>query len=89
MQTITKGLYFTSLDARFNPCSREKATFQLEEYKTDYKNVFAISSFTGNFSYSIGQKVDTVPRVELTDNFVLENVIKNTFLNACMKNRVL
>lgn len=83
--TITKGLYFTSLDINFNPCSTQSAFYQLEEYTTDAGNVFAISSFTGKLSYSAGQKVDVVPSVELNKNLLLKNVIKNAYT----KNRAL
>jgi len=89
MQTITKGLYFTSLDGRFNPCSNEAAVFQLEEYKTDAGNAFALASFTGKFSYSVGQQISTVPRVELNSTLTLNNVIKNTYLNVISNNRML
>ena len=87
MQTITKRLYYTSLDALFNPCSKEKAIFQLEEYTTDKTNIFAISSYTGHFSYSIGQKVDIVPQVHVRENMHLNNVIKNQYLNVLSNNR--
>jgi len=87
--TITKGLYFTSLDTNFNPCSKQSAFYQLEEYVTDAGNVFAISFFTGKLSYSVGQKVDVVPNIELNKNLVLEKVIKNAYLNAYTKNRIL
>jgi hypothetical protein len=89
MQTIKKALYFTSLDGRFNPCSREAAVFQLEKYRTDAGSAFAISNFTGNFSYSINQQIDTVPRVELNTMLNLNNVIKNAYLNAVSSNRTL
>ena len=87
MQTITQRLYYTSLDARFTPCSKEKAVFQMEEYTTDKGNAFAISTYTGHFSYSIGQHVDTVPQVELNDRLSLENVIKNMYLSKLPNNR--
>jgi len=87
MQTITQRLYYTSLDARFTPCSKEKAVFQMEEYTTDKENAFAISTYTGHFSYSIGQHVDTVPQVELNDRLSLENVIKNMYLSKLPNNR--
>ena len=89
MSTIKQGLYFTSLDVRFNPCSREAAVFQLEEYSTDTENAFAITSFTGRYSYSAGQKINTIPRVELNSTLTLNNVIKNTYLNAISNNRML
>ena len=85
MHTITKGLYFTSLDSRFNPCSREAAFYQLEKYSTDAGSVFALSSPTGKYSYSIGQQVNTVPRVELKSDLILNNVVKNIYLNAVSK----
>lgn len=85
--TITKRLYFTSLDARFNPCSRQNATYQLEEYRTDKGNIYAISTYVDRFSYSIGQHVDTVLRAELNDKLCLENVIKNACLNELSNNR--
>ena len=84
---ITKRLYFTSLDARFNPCSRQNATYQLEEYRTDKGNIYAISTYVDRFSYSIGQHVDTVSRAELNDKLCLENVIKNAYLNTLSNNR--
>ena len=87
MQTITQRLYYTSLNARFTPCSKEKAVFQMEEYTTDKGNAFAISTYTGHFSYSIGQHVDTVPQVELNDRLSLENVIKNMYLSKLPNNR--
>lgn len=89
MQTITQRLYYTSLDARFTPCSKEKAVFQMEEYTTDKGNAFAISTYTGHFSYSIGQHVDTVPRVDVRTGLCLTNVIKNTYLNALSNNRAI
>ncbi len=85
--TIIQRLYFTSLDARFNPCSRQNATYQLEEYLTDKGNIFAISTYVDRFSYSIGQHVDTVPQVELNDRLSLENVIKNMYLSKLPNNR--
>jgi len=87
MSTIKQGLYFTSLDSHFNPCSREAALFQLEKYSTDTEEAFAITSFTGKFSYSVGQQISTVPRVELNSTLTLNNVIKNAYLNAISNNR--
>lgn len=87
MQIITKRLYYTSLDARFTPCSKEKAVFQMEEYTTDKGNAFAVSTYTGHFSYLIGQKVDIVPQVNVRENMYLNNVIKNQYLNILSNNR--
>ena len=87
--TIIQRLYFTSLDARFNPCSRQNATYQLEEYRTDKGNIYAISTYVDRFSYSIGQHVDTVPQVELNDRLSLENVIKNMYLSKLPNNRAI
>lgn len=87
MQTITKSLYYTSLDGRFNPCSKEKAVFQLEEYETDKTNAFAISNYTGRFSYSVGQKVETFPQLHVHGNLHLNNVIKNQYINVLSNNR--
>lgn len=84
---ITGKLYFTSLDSRFNPCSKQTAKHQMEMYKTDKEEVCVISVYTGNFSYGIGQKVEVAPTIELKENFSLKNIIKNSFFNTYMKNR--
>lgn len=87
MQTITDRLYYTSLDTRFCPCAKEKAAFQLEEYATDKTKIFAISNYTGYFSYSVGQKVDVIPQVRVHENLNLNNVIKNQYINVLSSNR--
>lgn len=86
---ITKRNYFTSLDGRFNPCSQQQAMYQLEMYNTDKGNIFAIASYTGKFSYAIGQNVTTLPCVKLNNGLSLDNVIKNAYLNSLSNNRML
>jgi len=86
---ITKREYFTSLDGRFNPCSQQKAMYQLEKYNTDKGGVFAISSYNGKYSYSIGQEITTLPHVEIKPHLLLDNVIKNAYLNALSNNYTL
>ena len=91
-KTITKRLFFTSLDARLHPCSAQNAIYQLEKYRACSENVYAIAPYVGKFSYSIGQSVDTMPlpRIELSDGIALINVIKNAcLLNTVSKNRII
>lgn len=86
--TITKTSFFTSLDSRFTPCSQERAVYQMEKYQSDKGSVCALTAYTGKFSYAIGQNVDVIEKVEV-NNLLLNNVIKNEYLNSYAKHRTL
>ncbi|MBO7509222.1 MAG: hypothetical protein J6T57_03035 [Alphaproteobacteria bacterium] len=83
IHVITEQISVDPLDSRLNLCTRETATYQLEIYHTDKspnKNVGAIATYNGKFSYNIGASVNVLARY-VEQGTLLTNIIENQYLN--------
>ena len=84
LQKITTQESIHPLDSRFYPCNEESATYQLEIYHTKQlpnTNIGALNNNTGNFSFNIGDVVDVIAKVNLSNALYLTDVIRNKFLS--------
>ena len=82
LQKITTQESIHPLDSRFYPCNEESATYQLEIYHTkQLPNIVALNNNTGNFSFNIGDVVDVIAKVNLSNALYQTDVIRNKFLS--------
>ena len=70
------GLYY--LDEHYNLCDDKFAKNQLERYRSgENKLIFAVSKYTGTYSYSVGDLVNVLPYLYITKGYKMLNVIES------------
>ena len=75
---ITEQVSIRPLDERFIRCSKDKAKYQYEQYRTNKshkRNIVAISDYSGTFSYTIGDKVNVLDHLYINRGICFNNII--------------
>lgn len=86
-QTISKAIYIYTLDFsttyRMYPTYNENAKYQLEFYRTKEhprKNICVLNKNKNKFSYKIGDTVDVMKEMKITNGLWLKNIVMNETL---------
>ncbi len=75
--TINERLGLYHLDEHYSLCDAKFAKNQLERYRSgENKLIVSVSKYTGTYSYSVGDSVNVLPYLYVTQGYKMLNVIE-------------